>query len=80
MIALNFFGITPKTPQEESYNPSLFAHKIRSVGVWFSNYSTSGMSNTPRVYLIPAGNDVFRSPTDGWERQWALLARGLYEH
>jgi len=50
---------------DSSYDTTNFATKIRSVGMWFSNYNSlagTGMSNTPRVYLVPAGQDVMRSP------------------
>ncbi len=65
---LNFFG-NDNEGGDSSYDPSLFTTKVRSVGVWFSNYNTlvgNGMSNTPRVYLIPVGIDIQRSPTDNF--------------
>ena len=63
----NFFG-WPLAGGDSAYDSSHFATKIRSVGVWFTNYNNvagAGMSNTPRVYLIPVGEDVMRSPTGG---------------
>lgn len=63
-LGLNYFG-WPLGGGDNAYNSSNFTTKIRSVGVWFSNYNNlgSGMSNTPQVYLIPIGIDIQRSPT-----------------
>lgn len=58
---LNFFG-QPLSAGDSSYSPSNFATKIRSVGVWFTGYRALGLTETPRVYLIPAGEDVLRAP------------------
>ena len=61
-FGLNFFG-WPLGGGDSAYDPTNFATKIRSVGIWFENYDATGLSNTPRVYLVPAGADVLRSPT-----------------
>ena len=45
------------------YDTTKFATKIRSVGIWFEGYEGLGLLQTPRVYLIPAGSDTFRSPS-----------------
>jgi len=60
---------------DSSYDPTYYATKIRSAGVWFDNYDGSGLSRTPRVYLVPAGIDVLRSPTDSSlaTREWKVL-------
>jgi hypothetical protein len=58
----NFFG-NEKGGFDNSFDSTQFATKIRSVGVWFSNYDYLSLSNTPRVYLVPAGTDIMRSPT-----------------
>ena len=42
------------------YSAANFATKVRGVGVWFSNYNGSGLALTPRVYLVPVGEDVLR--------------------
>ena len=72
----NFFG-WPAGGGDNSYDTTAFATKIRNVGVWFANYNNlgGGMLNTPRVYLVPAGSDVLRSPTDnqGFTREWRVL-------
>jgi hypothetical protein len=60
---LNFFG-WPLGGGDNTYNSSNYTTKIRSIGVWFSNFNNLSMANTPFVYLIPTGNDIMRSPTD----------------
>lgn len=50
---------------DNSYDSANFATKIRSVGIWFSNYNNiqgGGLLNTPRVYLVPVGTDILRKP------------------
>jgi hypothetical protein len=72
----NFFG-WPAGGGDNDYDSTHFATKIRSVGVWFANYNGlgGGMINTPRVYLVPVGNDILRSPTAalGQIREWTIL-------
>jgi len=73
----NFFGY--RLMGDAWYPPENFATKIRSVGVWFSNFDTdpvSGMSTTPYVYLIPIGQDTLRVPgTSDFAdvRQWQVF-------
>ncbi len=71
---LNFFG-WPLGGGDSAYSAANFATKVRSVGVWFSDYNDSGLANTPRVYLIPTGSDVLRSPVSGDSstREWAVV-------
>jgi len=64
---LNYFG-WPLGGGDSAYDSSNFATKVRSVGVWFSNYNNlseqlGGLSNTPRVYLVPVGRDILRAPS-----------------
>lgn len=59
----NFFGRGDYGALDSSYDSTQFATKIRSVGVWFSNYDSLGLSNTPRIWLVPAGVDYLRSPS-----------------
>lgn len=80
----NFFD-KPLAGGDHSFDSSHFATKIRSVGIWFSNYnanvssSGSGLSETPRVYLVPAGLDAQRSPTDssGAVRYWSVVDQAI---
>lgn len=62
----NFFG-RMLSGGDHSYDPSLFATKIRSVGVWFSDYQSESLENdlseAPRVYLLPVGMDVLSIST-----------------
>src|SRR5262249_33470000 len=59
---LNYFGHA-LGGGDSFYDSSRFATKIRSSGVWFSGYNSNGLSTTPRVYLVPVGDDVMRAPT-----------------
>ena len=61
----NFFG-HPLAGGDHAYDPSVYAARIRSVGVWFSDYHATDVLNdlaaSPRVYLIPTGADVMSIP------------------
>ena len=73
-FGLNYFG-WPLGGGDSSYDPTYYATKIRSAGVWFDHYDGAGLSTTPRVYLVPVGIDVLRSPTDFTlaTREWKVL-------
>ena len=60
---------------DSTYDPTHFATKIRSVGLWFNNYDAQVLSLTPRVYLVPTGADVLRSPSDDTmkTRAWKVV-------
>jgi hypothetical protein len=58
---LNFFG-WPLAGGDSYYDSSLFATRIRGVGLWFSNYDNNKLAETPRVYFIPVGEDITRVP------------------
>jgi hypothetical protein len=60
---------------DSAYDSTLFATKVRSAGVWFENYLGSGLSQTPRVYLVPVGADVMRSPSGNnlETREWRVV-------
>ena len=75
----NVFG-QPLSGGDHAYDPSVFATKIRSVGVWFSNYQSDDVLNdlpeAPRVYLIPVGSDIMsvaNSPTPDKVRVWNVV-------
>jgi len=74
----NFFG-WPLSGGDSAYDPTNFATKVRSVGVWFEGYPLDQLSQTPRVYLVPVGADVLRSPGgNGFEtRQWNIVDQKL---
>jgi hypothetical protein len=73
-FGLNFFG-WPLGGGDSAYDPSNFATKIRSAGIWFSGYNGNGMSVTPRVYLVPVGADVLRAQdgNDFETRMWRVI-------
>jgi len=77
----NFFG-EALAAGDSAYDSSNFATKVRAIGVWFTGYdalTSVGLSNTPRVYLIPVGYDIMRSPTGetGEIRLWKILDQKL---
>ena len=74
----NFFG-WPLGGGDSAYDSSRFATKIRSIGVWLTGYDSTAMSLTPRVYLVPVGMDVLRSPSgDGMStRRWRVVDQCL---
>jgi hypothetical protein len=61
----NFFGKS-LAGGDHAFDPSVYATRIRSVGVWFSDYRSSDvladLAAAPRVYLIPTGADVMSIP------------------
>lgn len=74
----NFFGWL-LGGGDSSFDPSRFATKIRSVGLWFKGYGDAGLADTPRAYLVPVGMDVLRSPGgDSFEeRRWQVVDQKL---
>ena len=76
----NFFG-QELAGGDNAYDSTHFATKIRSVGVWFSNFNNAlnGVANQPRVYLIPVGIDRMRVPSDKLEevRSWQVADQAL---
>ena len=76
----NFFG-NQLAAGDSFYDPTNFTTKIRAVGVWFKDYNTTQLSNTPKVYLIPTGIDIMTSPSyDTLEtREWRVVDQKLPE-
>jgi len=74
----NFFD-WPLGGGDSAYDSSRFATRIRSVGVWFSGYNGLGLSQTPRIYLVPVGADVLTPPTpnDFSTRGWRVVDQAL---
>jgi hypothetical protein len=79
MAGQNVFG-HPLGGGDHAYDPSVFATKIRSVGVWLSDYLSDDVLNdlpqAPRVYLIPVGADVMsipNGPTPDQVRVWKVV-------
>ncbi len=68
-FARNVFG-WPLAGNDNAFDSSHYATKIRKLGVRFVGYnqtsnSVAALANEPRIYLIPAGFDVMRSPGSG---------------
>ena len=62
---------------DAGFNSSLIDCKLTTVRVVLDGYDQKNLSRTPRVYLVPTGEDVFRSPPrDGdsplESRRWSL--------
>ena len=80
----NFFGRV-LAGGDHYFISSDFATKIRSIGIWFSNYAANveyplGLASTPEAYLIPAGIDIMRSPSDltgGTIRSWEVMDQAI---
>jgi hypothetical protein len=76
---LNFFG-RELGPGDSFYDATNFATKVRAVGVWFSDYENLPLSLTPRVYLVPVGADVLRTPSDSFQtRDWVVVDQVIPE-
>lgn len=77
-FGLNFFG-HELGGGDSAYDPTNFATKVRAVGAWFKGYDGAALSNTPRVYLVPVGMDVLRSPSgnDFKTREWRVVDQKL---
>jgi hypothetical protein len=71
---LNFFG-WPLGGGDSYYSSTNFATKVRSAGVWFSNYNSVHLAQTPRIYLIPVGEDILRTPAPDTKdiRTWHVV-------
>jgi alpha-tubulin suppressor-like RCC1 family protein len=74
----NFFG-WPLGGGDSSFDPSNFSTKIFGAGIKFDGYETAGLSNTPRVYLVPVGIDLQRTPSDDnfIIRKWQVVDQKL---
>jgi hypothetical protein len=60
------------------FNPSAYATKVAATGIWFDNYDTANLPNTPFVYLVPVGDDVFYAAGGGGvTRQFTVLDEAL---
>jgi predicted outer membrane repeat protein len=75
---LNYFR-WPLGGGDSYYSSSNFATKVRSAGVWLSNYNSVGLAQTPRVYLVPVGEDVLRTPSYDVDeiRTWHVVDQKL---
>lgn len=83
---LNFFTWPADLAGDSGFNPTAFSTKIRSIRVSFSNYRItggSGLRADPRVYLVPIGSDILRSPratpsdSIDYTREWRVVDQWL---
>ncbi len=73
---LNLFGLPSQG--DETLPPDRYAVKIHSVGVRFTqSYASPPLNKHVNVYLVPAGTDIMRVPTDGSIREWQVLDQTL---
>ena len=60
-VGKNFFG-KPLAGGDHTFDPSNFTTKIRALGVNLVDYQSSnlltGLSDSPRIYLVPSGSDM----------------------
>ncbi len=68
-FARNVFG-WPLAGNDNAFDSSHYATKIRKLGVRFVGYNqtsngVAALANEPRIYLVPAGFDIMRSPGSG---------------
>lgn len=69
----NLFG-WPLGPGDHAYDSSRAATKFHSVGLHFDGYPSDLLAATPRAYLVPAGTDILRSPSQsGALRHYTVL-------
>jgi len=65
--------------EDHAYSNSTFSTKIKALGVWFEGYNSTGLSTTPRVYLVPSGADVLRVSNADFpeERVWNVVEQRI---
>jgi hypothetical protein len=73
-LVKNFFGQTLGS-QDFTYDPSQYATKISSVGLYFDGYDSSQLPLSPRAYLIPVGIDRMRQSAGDtlMVRDWNII-------
>ena len=74
----NLFG-WPTQQGDHDRSVTNYATRLRGVAVEFLGYAGSGLSSTPRIYLIPAGVDLGRKPegVDLTVREWDIVDQRL---
>ena len=62
-----------------AYFTANFATKIHSLGLWFEGYNDAALATSPRVYLVPGGNDVLRQSGAGADdfRMWNVIEQRI---
>ncbi|MCC7373410.1 MAG: hypothetical protein IT581_02050 [Verrucomicrobiales bacterium] len=74
----NFFG-RDLGPGDSTYDPTLFATKIRAAGIRFEGYPVESLARTPYVYLVPAGMDYMTVPNSPTlqTRAWNVVDQAI---
>lgn len=74
----NFFG-KALAAGDVAFNPTNFANKIASAGLYFEGYPVASLAATPQAYLVPAGLDVLTVPNSLalQTRTWTVLDQAL---
>ncbi len=74
----NYFGHA-LSGGDSAFDPTYFSTKVNAVGIGFPGYDETGLSRTPRVYLVPVGMDVLRAPTGSGlaTREWRVLDQAV---
>jgi hypothetical protein len=74
----NLFG-WPATTGDSIFSSTHFVTKIRGVAVGLAGYKATGLISTPRVYLVPAGLDIMRTPRSSEQtiRKWRVVDQWL---
>jgi hypothetical protein len=74
----NFFG-NALAAGDVAFNPTNFANKIASAGLYFQGYPVASLAATPQAYLVPAGVDVLTVPNSPslQTRTWSVLDQAL---
>ena len=70
----NFFG-WPLGGRDQSYDASQYSTKIMGAGIWLEGYDGQNLAVAPRVWLVPAGEDIMRIPgsPDRDFRHWNIV-------
>jgi len=60
---------------DHAYDPTNFATKVRSVGVWFDGYDNTLLSETPRIYLFSSrhGCELVPDSLELDTREWTVV-------
>ncbi|WP_166443009.1 LamG domain-containing protein [Phragmitibacter flavus] len=74
----NFFG-WPLAARDQSYDSTHFSTKIIGAGIWMEGYDGTNLAVAPRVWLVPAGDDVMRIPRSPTlqSRRWSVVDQAI---
>ncbi len=74
----NFFG-WPLGGGDQSYDATRYSTKIIGTGVWLEGYDGQNLAVAPRVWLVPAGEDVMLVPRAAaqTQRRWSVVDQAI---